>query len=170
MPRAIYNNFKGKPLNVQVVFALTQAHVGKEEQFILGRDDFAVSGVGICPDHGVCGATGRDQRSHLSCSPATARTYPYPYGLVHWSVQRLRAECGQSRANCSVDRIARERDGGFWYHSCIVVTHKSHQRSPDRIQPADRSSAPLFRNPLSASPQYELTTRHFGSKAFSSLS
>jgi hypothetical protein len=48
MPRAIYNNFKGKPLNVQVVFALTQAHVGKEEQFILGRDDFAVSGVGIC--------------------------------------------------------------------------------------------------------------------------
>ena len=48
MPRAIYNDFKGKPLNVQVVFALTQAHAGKEEQFILGRDDFAVSGVGIC--------------------------------------------------------------------------------------------------------------------------
>jgi hypothetical protein len=48
MPRAIYDNFLGKPLNLQVTFALMQAHAGNVEQITLGHDDFAVSGLGIC--------------------------------------------------------------------------------------------------------------------------
>src|SRR6201998_2695333 len=48
MPRAVYEDFKGKPLNVQVSFALTQAHAGNQERLTLGQDDFAVSEVGIC--------------------------------------------------------------------------------------------------------------------------
>ena len=48
MPRAVYDDLKGKPLNVQVVFALTQARAGNVRQFALGRDEFAVLGVGIC--------------------------------------------------------------------------------------------------------------------------
>jgi hypothetical protein len=48
MPRKIYNAFRGKPINVLVVFALTQGRAGNVRQFLLGRDEFAVSGVGIC--------------------------------------------------------------------------------------------------------------------------
>jgi hypothetical protein len=48
MPRKVYDEFRNKPLNVQVVFALTQARAGNVRQFLLGRDEFAVSGVGIC--------------------------------------------------------------------------------------------------------------------------
>jgi hypothetical protein len=48
MPRAVYNDFIGKPLGVQITFALTQAHAGNQERLTLGQNDFAVSGVGIC--------------------------------------------------------------------------------------------------------------------------
>ncbi|MGC1422805.1 MAG: hypothetical protein WA815_10695 [Terracidiphilus sp.] len=48
MPRAVYDEFIGKPLSVQITFALTQARAENKEQFTLGQDDFAVSGVGIC--------------------------------------------------------------------------------------------------------------------------
>jgi hypothetical protein len=48
MPRAVYDNLKGKPLNVQVTFALTQARAANVEQFPLGQGDFAVPGVGVC--------------------------------------------------------------------------------------------------------------------------
>src|SRR6266702_857433 len=47
MPRSVYDNFLGKPLNVQLTFALTQARAGNVEQFPLG-DDFAVPGIGLC--------------------------------------------------------------------------------------------------------------------------
>jgi hypothetical protein len=48
MPRAIYDSFQGKSLNVQVTFALTQAHATGTQQIALRSDDFAVSGFGIC--------------------------------------------------------------------------------------------------------------------------
>jgi hypothetical protein len=48
MPRAVYDEFIGKPLSVQIIFALTQARAENVEQFTLGQDDFTVSGVGIC--------------------------------------------------------------------------------------------------------------------------
>jgi hypothetical protein len=48
MPRAAYDDFKEKPLNVQVTFALTQAHAEKVERLTLGQKDFAVPGVGVC--------------------------------------------------------------------------------------------------------------------------
>ncbi len=48
MPRSVYDEFLGKPLSVQIVFALTQARAGNVEQFALGMNDFAVSGVGTC--------------------------------------------------------------------------------------------------------------------------
>jgi hypothetical protein len=48
MPRAAYDDLKEKPLNVQVTFALTQAHAEKVERLTLGQKDLAVPGVGIC--------------------------------------------------------------------------------------------------------------------------
>jgi hypothetical protein len=48
MPRAVYDSFLGKPLRVQVTFALTQAHAGNAQQLTLGQGDFSVSGVGVC--------------------------------------------------------------------------------------------------------------------------
>jgi hypothetical protein len=48
MPRAVYDDFIGKPLSVQVIVALTQAHAGNVERFALGQDDLVVSGVGVC--------------------------------------------------------------------------------------------------------------------------
>ncbi len=48
MPRRVYDDFKGKSLNVQIVFALTQAQAGNIVRFNLGQDDFTVSGVGVC--------------------------------------------------------------------------------------------------------------------------
>ncbi len=48
MPRAVYDEFLGKPLSVQITFALTQARAENVERFALGQDDFARSGVRIC--------------------------------------------------------------------------------------------------------------------------
>ncbi len=48
MPRALYDSFKGKPLSVNVVFALTQAQAGNTSQVQLPQHDFAVPGIGIC--------------------------------------------------------------------------------------------------------------------------
>jgi hypothetical protein len=48
MPKAVYDDFKGKPLKVQVIFALTQAHAGNPERLTLSQKDIAVSGIGIC--------------------------------------------------------------------------------------------------------------------------
>ncbi len=48
MPRGAYDEFIGKPLSVQMTFALTQARAGNPERLTLGQHDFAVSGIGIC--------------------------------------------------------------------------------------------------------------------------
>ena len=64
MPRAVYDEFLGKPLSVQITFALTQARAENKEQFTLGQDDFAVSGVGICTP--ITGFAARPTRSEAS--------------------------------------------------------------------------------------------------------
>lgn len=48
MPRAVYDDFIGKSLNVQVTVALTQARAGNPQLLTLGQHDFAVPGVGLC--------------------------------------------------------------------------------------------------------------------------
>lgn len=48
MPRTVYDAFKGKPLNVLVTFALTQARVAGTQQIALQTSDFDVRGFGIC--------------------------------------------------------------------------------------------------------------------------
>lgn len=48
MPRALFDTFKGKPLNVKVVFALTQTKAVKVTRLPLGTGDFTVEGLGIC--------------------------------------------------------------------------------------------------------------------------
>jgi hypothetical protein len=52
MPRAVYDNFTGKPLNVQITFALTQVRAGSAEQLPLVQGDFAVQGLGVCTSSG----------------------------------------------------------------------------------------------------------------------
>lgn len=48
MPRSVYDAFKGKSLNVQVTFALTQARAKGTQEFALQASDFDVHGFGIC--------------------------------------------------------------------------------------------------------------------------
>ncbi|WP_348263755.1 hypothetical protein P8935_04150 [Telmatobacter sp. DSM 110680] len=48
MPRVVYDELIGKPLSVQITFALSQARAEKVERFNLGQDDFAASGLRIC--------------------------------------------------------------------------------------------------------------------------
>ena len=48
MPRAVYDRFEGKPLNVKIAFAMTQANAVNVIRLPLGTRDFTVPGLGIC--------------------------------------------------------------------------------------------------------------------------
>lgn len=48
MPLAVYDELIGKPLSVQITFALSEARAENVERFNLDRDDFAASGARIC--------------------------------------------------------------------------------------------------------------------------
>jgi hypothetical protein len=66
MPRSVYDSFLGKPLRVQMAFALTQARAQNVEQFPLGLGDLTVPEVGICSP--ITGFADRpDEISGLTC-------------------------------------------------------------------------------------------------------
>jgi hypothetical protein len=48
MPRAVYEEFIGKPIGVQMTFALTQARAETPMRLTLNQNDFAVPEVGMC--------------------------------------------------------------------------------------------------------------------------
>jgi len=48
MPRALYDSLKGKPLNVNLLFALTQARTANTTQIQLPVNDFEVPNFGAC--------------------------------------------------------------------------------------------------------------------------
>ena len=89
MPRTIYDSLQGKPLSIEVTFALTQAREAGTHQMAVRKDDFAVPGIGICS-----GTTFLDHPDEIRGLACRAPLHQPDLTLVHgaWSDGPCNAE------------------------------------------------------------------------------